>query len=100
VRPRAALRDGTPDFCSAIALYPAVRRLHDLAEFITDRAPTTKSTTLHRPVAERTGLPFSADGSPRAHVATHEAAGAEAFRRVTRTACALRPSAASSVEAA
>jgi hypothetical protein len=92
VRPRAALRDGTPDFCSAIALYPAVRRLHDLAEFIT--------TTLHRPVAERTGLPFSADGSPRAHVATHEAAGAEAFRRVTRTACALRPSAASSVEAA
>jgi hypothetical protein len=95
VHPRAALRDGTPDFCSAIALYPAVRRLHDLAEFITD-----PGATLHRPVAERTGLPFSADGSRRAHVATHEGAGAEAFRRVTRTACALRPSAASSVEAA
>jgi dienelactone hydrolase len=116
VRPRAAVRDGTPVFRSAVALYSGCRRLHDLAW--NARIPTliligaadawspaapclqmvkeARARSAHaeiitypgahhefdRPVTERTGLASSADGSGRAHVATHEGARADALRRV------------------
>ena len=36
----------------------------------------------NRPLAQRSGLAFSADGSGRAHVATHAGARTDALKRV------------------
>ena len=119
VRPRAAARDGSADFRSAIAFYPGCRRLNDAAW--STRIPTliliggaddwspaapcqhmvreARGRSAHaeivvypgahhdfdhpnRALAQRTGLAFSADGSGRAHVATHAAGRADAIRRV------------------
>jgi len=119
VRPRAGRRDGTPDFRSAVALYPGCRRLSDLAwsariptlvligaaddwtpaapcqqmireargrsahaEIVTYPGAQHEFDHPNRPVTQRTGLAFSADGSGRAHVATHAEARADALRRV------------------
>ena len=119
VRPRAAVRDGAPDFRSAVAFYPGCRRLNDLAwsarvptliligaaddwtpaatcqqmvkeargrsahaEIITYPGAHHEFDHPNRPITQRTGLAFSADGSGRAHVATHAAARADALRRV------------------
>jgi dienelactone hydrolase len=119
VRPRAAARDSTPDFRSAIAFYPGCRRLGDSAW--STRIPTliliggaddwtpagpcqhmvreARGRSAHaeivvypgayhdfdhpsRALTQRTGLAFSADGSGRAHVATHAGARADALKRV------------------
>src|SRR5262245_38792070 len=117
--PRAAVRDGAPDFRSAVAFYPGCRRLNDLAwsarvptliligaaddwtpaaacqqmvkeargrsahaEIITYPGAHHEFDHPNRPITQRTGLAFSADGSGRAHVATHAAARADALRRV------------------
>jgi dienelactone hydrolase len=119
VRPRAGLRDGAPDFRSAVAFYPGCRRLNELAW--SARVPTlvligaaddwtpasaceqmvrgARGRSAHveivtypdahhefdhpnRPITQRSGLAFSADGSGRAHVATHPTARADALRRV------------------
>ncbi|MFL5095586.1 MAG: dienelactone hydrolase family protein [Xanthobacteraceae bacterium] len=119
VRPRAGVRDGAPDFRSAVAFYPGCRRLNELAW--SARVPTlvligaaddwtpasacqqmirgARGRTAHaeivtypdahhdfdhpnRPIAQRSGLAFSADGSGRAHVATNPPARADALKRV------------------
>jgi dienelactone hydrolase len=119
VRPRAAIHDGTPDFRSAVALYPGCRRLTDLAwsarvptliliggaddwtppaacqqmvkeargrsayaEIVTYPGAHHEFDHPNRPLAQRSGLAFSADGSGRAHVATHAGARTDALKRV------------------
>jgi dienelactone hydrolase len=119
IRPGAAIRDGSPDFRSAVAFYPGCRRLSDLAWSARvptlvligeadDWTPASACQTMvkgahgrsayaeivvypgaqhefdhpNRPVAQRSGLAFSADGSGRAHVATDKPARADALKRV------------------
>jgi dienelactone hydrolase len=119
VRPRAAVKDDTPDFRSAVAFYPGCRRLSEIAwsarvptlilvganddwnppaacqamireargrsahaEIVTYPGAQHEFDHPNRPVTLRTGLAFSADGSGRAHVATHAKARADALKRV------------------
>jgi len=52
------------------------------AEIITYPGAVHEFDHPNRPAAQRTGLASSADGSGRAHVATHESARADALKRV------------------
>jgi dienelactone hydrolase len=69
-----------PAACQAMIREARGRSAH--AEIVTYPGAQHEFDHPNRPVTLRTGLAFSADGSGRAHVATHAAARADALRRV------------------
>src|SRR5262249_41209765 len=76
-----AADDWTPAAaCEKIVKGARGRTAH--AEIITYPGAYQQFDHPNRPIAQRTGLAFSADGSGRAHVATNSEARADALKRV------------------